>query len=380
MKRRLATTAAFAASILLFAASCAGAPKAPPTEAPAEAPAPVAQPAPAPEPKAEPVPAKPDAPTVDALAAAKERAEKSRKQAFDVEAPGFFPDDWKTVEATYLGVRNKPVEETAAAYGEATKAYNDVADSYDDLAKRALPRYAEARRSEIADARAKAIKAGIEQSSPERLAVADQTAAKAQSLYDGGDYYPAAAAAVDARERYLALAPGAEAYAVKSEIDRRGFADADAGNYGIAEKKLGEALAAYDAGNTAASRDAAEESSVRFKIALKKGREQFASGKGASAAAERKAAADLKANVAVKDGFEAANAVFAEADTAFKAEKYEDAADLYAESEGQFSVVRATAAEKRRVAEAAIAEAERRVSESEQTAKAGDAALEGGTR
>lgn len=370
MKRRLATTALFAASILLLVASCAGAPKATPEEPAAPATAPTAP--------AQTVIATPDAAAADTLAAAKARAEKSRKQAFDVESPSYFPDDWKAVETSYLAVREKKIEETAAAYSEATAAYTKAADGYDALAKRALPLYAEARRSEIVAARASAIEAGIEESSPDRLAAADAAATKAQGLFDAGDYYAAAAAAVEARDRYLALAPGAKAYEVKSEIDRREFAGSDPGNYSIAERKLGEALAAYDAGDQIASRDAAEESLLRFNLTLKKGRELYASGKGAEASAQRQAALDLKANVAVKDGFDSASSVFAEADAAFQAEAYEDAADLYAESAGLFSAVSASAADKRSAAEIAIAEAERRVSESEQTALAADALLEGG--
>ncbi len=385
MKVSLATTAVFAASILLFAASCAGAPKAPPPAAPpptlepAPAPAPEAPPPAAVEP-APPIVEKPDANAVDALAAAKARAEKSRKQAFDVEAPAYFPDDWKTSEAAYRSAREKQPEETAEAYRDATASYAAVADGYDALAGRALPLYAEARRSEVVAARAAAIAAGIEEASPERLAVADTVARKAQASFDAADYYPAAAAAMEARDRYLALAPGAKAYVVKSEIDRRDFAGSDPGNYSIAGRKLGEALSAYDAGNQAASRDAGEEALLRYNLALKKGRELYASGKGAGASAERKAALALKANVAVKAGFDQASAAFAEADAAFQAEQYEDAADLYAESAGLFAVVRTTAADKRSAAEAAIAEAARRVSESERNALAADAVLEGGNR
>ena len=376
MKHGLPTTALFAASILLLVASCAGAPKATPPEKPAE---PVAEAPTTPAPT-QSVIEKPATADVDALAAAKARAEKSRKQAFDVDSPSFFPDEWKAAETAFLAVYERKVEETPAFYREATKDYTAAADTYDALAGRALPLYAEARRAEIAAARERAVEAGIEESSPERLAAADAAAAKAQGLFEAGDYYPAAAAAMEARDRYLALAPGAKAYAVKSEIDSRDFTSADPSNYSLADKKLGEALAAYDAGEQAASRDAAEESLLRFNLALKKGWEQYVSERRVSADTERKAALDLKANVAVKAAFDSASSVFGEADTAFQAEEYEDAADLYSESAGLFAVVSGSAAEKRLAAETAIAEAERRVGESERTALEADALLEGGTR
>ncbi len=216
--------------------------------------------------------------------------------------------------------------------------------------------------------------------SPERLAVADAVAAEAQGKYESGDYYGAAESAAEARARYLVLKTGSDSYAVKSEIDRRDFAPYDPGNYTLAGEKLDKALVDYDQGAVDAAQDASEESLLRYNLALGKGREMNASGRGKNAAEERRAAQDLKANVAVKTGYEEAAVVFAEADDAFKAERFDESAELYAEAESLFSIVRATAAEKRRRAEDALLRAQQKMSESEQNAKEAETVLQGGTR
>lgn len=383
MKRSLPMLAVFAASIILFAASCAGTPK-PAAPAPVEA-APVAEAEPTPEPsKPAPPPVvvvdTPDQAMVDSLADAKARAEKSRKQAFDVEAPSYFPADWKKAETSYLlGVEKAKVNK-AVAYREAAEAYLSAAELYDAAAQRSLPLFADARRAEVVKAREAALKSGIGDISPERLGAADAVAAEAEALYKAGDYYGAAAKAQEARARYVALATGSKAASVKNEIDRRDFAAYDPSNYKLANDKLGAAMSSYDAGAIPASQGSAEEAQLRFNIALVKGKEMNASGYGKRAETQRNAARDLKANVAVKAGFEQAAAVLSEADATFKSERYDESADLYAEAESLFSVVRATAAEKRRIAQEAIDKAAKKLSDSEQTAKEADAVIEGGKK
>jgi hydrogenase maturation factor HypE len=105
-----------------------------------------------------------------------------------------------------------------------------------------------------------------------------------------------------------------------------------------------------------------------------------ASGRCEAASAERQAAQDLKANVAVKSDFERAQAVYAEAEQAFKAEKYDDAADLFAQAESLFADVKNVAAEKRARALEAMQNAQQKISATEDAAKKADAVLEGGSR
>lgn len=384
MKHKVFVSALVGASLtLLVLSSCASGPKpaAPTTEEP------VAQTEPAkPAPEEKPVevtdPSKlpPDQAAETALAAAVARAEKSRKQAFDLEVPDTFAEDWKKAEALFMTGRDTAQVKTQLSYTEAAKAYNDAADAYDALALKALPLYAEARRQEIVKARADAVKAGADQLLPEQLAAADRVADRAQAEFDAGNYYTAAATAQEARSRYIILKTGLDAYAVQQEIDRRDFAKYDAGNYSLAQQKLQTSQEAYDAGDIASAQNNAEEALLRFRLALNKGREMNASGRGQAALAEQQAAQDLKAQVAVKSDFERAQALYNEAEQAFKAEQYDDAADMYTQAEALFADVKNVAAEKRARALEALQAAQQKISATEDAAKKADTVLEGGSR
>jgi len=384
MKHKVFVSALIGASfVLLVLSSCASGPKpaAPTTEEPTVQAEP-AKPAAEEKPVEVTDPSKlpPDQATETALADAVARAEKSRKQAFDLEVPATFAEDWKKAEALFVMGREKAQIKTQLSYTEAAKAYTDAADAYDELALKTLPLYAEARRQEIVKARADAVNAGANQLVPEELAVADKTADKAQAEFDRGDYYSAAATAQEARSRYIILKTGLDAYAVQQEIDRRDFAKYDAGNYSLAQQKLLVAQEAYDAGDIASAHNNAEEALLRFRLALNKGREMNASGRGQSALAEQQAAQELKAQVAVKSDFERAQAIYNEAEQAFKAEQYDEAADLYTQAETLFAEVKNVAAEKRARALEALQAAQQRISATEDAAKEADTVLEGGSR
>ena len=376
------------AALSFFIVSCAGTPK-PVEPAPAE-PAPIVEaplkPAPETPPvqkPAEPVaedPSKmpPDQTAIDALGLAEKRAERARKQAFDADSPTYYPSDWKSAESMYVQAIEKSKEKNLAAYRDASAKFNTAADSYDAVAQKAVIKYASARKDEIEKVRSAALASKVDEFSPERLAVADAEARRAQQLYDAGDFYGAAEAAIGARSRYIVLKTGADAYSVKSEIDRRGFSVYDPSNYSLAQNKLDLSIASYDAGNTKSAQEASEESLLRFRLALGKGRELNASAKGNSADIQRRAAQDLKAHVAVKAAFDAASAVFAKADSAFKNEKFDEAAESYTEAERQFAIVRTTAADKRRLAEEAMERAQKKITESETTAQDAETILSGG--
>lgn len=385
MKRRPMAFVLLGAAVVLSAASCAGGakpakpvPEEPAAQVPAE-PTPQVV-APAPETPPDPSKMEPDQASIDALKAARARAEKSRKQAFDLESPSYFPDDWKSAETLFLDARTAAGERNLAAYRAAAAGYGAAADAYDAVARKALPLYAEARRSEVEAARNRAVAAGVPQMDPDRFAAADAVSERAIGLYGREDYYAAADAAAEAGARYEALKIGADAVAVKSEIDRRNFARFDSGNYALAGTKLGQAMASYDGGDIPAARSAVDESLQRYNLALGKGRELNAGERSSAAGERRRAALDLKANVAVRSDFDAAAAVMTRADTAFKAGRFDEAADLYGDAESQFAAVRDVAAEKRRIAEEAMERARRRIAETEQAAKEADSILQGGTR
>jgi len=224
------------------------------------------------------------------------------------------------------------------------------------------------------------VKAGAERLLPAQLAAADKVADTAQNQFESGDYYTAIATAQEARTRYIILKTGLDALSVQQEIDRRDFAQYDASNYSLAEQKLQASQQAYDAGDVSTAQNNAEEALLRYRLVLNKGREMYASGRSKSALAERQAAQDLKANVAVKSDFERAQVVFTDAEHAFKAEKYDEAADLYAQAEALFAEVKTVAAEKRAKALETMQAAQQKITATEDAAKKADTVLEGGSR
>jgi len=320
---------------------------------------------------------------LDLLAKARDRAQKARKQAFDLQAQTSLPDEWKAADSAFIRGRDGAAEAEGGkieSYPDALKSYETAADSFEALVRKAIPIFAESLRSQVVKARADAVAAGVGEITPDRLEVADNEVSDAIAKYEAKDYYPAYDALKAALDRYYALATGARAYKVKREIDQRNFAAYDSGNYGRASERLDVALGAFDEGNLSVSRDAAEESHLRFKLALAKASELYAGERGKAAAEKKAAATGLKAQVAVKSDYDAAAATLSQADASFKTEKWDDAADLYAQAEERFSYVADVAARKRAAAEKAIEDAKVRMEESARTAQEADAAIEGGTR
>jgi hypothetical protein len=346
-------------------------PEAPPSPPPQEAPRP--------QPPAEAGPeqaAGPDQAALDALDQAKARAENARKRAADFDAPSYFPTEWEAAENDYQGIGAD--RSSAPAVEDAARRYNAAADAYDTIFNNAIPLYAKALEDEILRARAEAIAAGIEELAPEYLAVADDAAVNAEDRYHGEDYYGADAAAHEALDRYRALTAGSEGYQVREEIVRRDFAGFDADNFNQADAAFTAAADAYETGDAAGALKGAAESKRRYTQALRAGWAAYAAQLQALARRERQNALSEKANVAVKNEFAGVERTYNQAETFFKAEGYENAAGLYVKSEAGYVAVAQTAREKRRIAEAAIQAAEKKLAESEAVVRDAEVVLEGG--
>jgi len=362
----------------MLVASCAGAPKPAvgpgeqPTETPTEQPAVVQE--------TDPDKLPPDQATEAALLDQQGRTEKARKFAFDVGSPEFFADEWKAVEAQFIQAKELSQQKTMGTYKKATELYRQAADTYEALAQKALPLYAQKRKEDLQRLRSQAVTAGAQERVPELLVTADESADKAQALFDAKEYYGAIDAAIVAENRYVILAMGMKAYTVQQEIDRRNFRVYDESNYTLAESKLQESILSYKEGDLDKSRNAAEESLLRFNLALNKGKEMNARTLSDGANKERQAALDLKAHVAVKQDYDAANAVLAKAEAAFKAEKYDEAAELYQEAAVQFGKVRQVAAQKRQQAEEALQKAQAGITATEESARRANEILQGGAQ
>jgi hypothetical protein len=362
----------FAAVLLsLLAVACISCKSTPKTEAPV--------PSPEPAPAAPAQPGGPSQDSLDALNQAKTRADEARKRALDFEGPGYFPGDWEETESQYAAAGKLPGS-TNAELQQAASAFNAVAGSYDEIFKKTIPLYAQAREDEIIAARDELIATGLEGTFPEYLRKADDIALAALNQYEAQDYYAARDTAAAALNEYQALKTGADAYLTRQEILKRNFAAYDPENFSRAEEIALSALDDHEAGNTGSARDKAEEALLRYNLALANGWAAFALVQRDTAAEERQRALDAKANVAVKETFDKAERLFTEGTAFLKDENYESAANQFNVSIGGFRAATEAAEEKRRIAEEIIREAEEKIHESDETARQAELIIEGGSR
>ena len=344
---------------------------------------PTPEPAPTPE---EPVSAPtqtgstgPSQASMDALKKAIDSAEQARKRAIDFESPSYFPSDWNGAESQYTAAGNMP-QSTDAQVQQATASYNAAAATYNNIFKKTIPLYAQARENEILDARDAVIATGLADTFPEYLREVDDISLLALRQYEGEDYYSARDTAADALYGYEALNVAASIYLTRQEIIDRGFVIYDPENFYKADEVALATIDAAEAGNFTDAEIYAEEAWLRYNLVLATGWAGYANSRRNSAAAERQRALNLKANVAVRDLYREAEISYNWAETALKSQQYDNAANLYTASEARFTIVSKEAEEKRRIADEAIREAENKIEQSDQAARNAEYIIEGGSR
>jgi hypothetical protein len=358
--------------ILAGGLSCKSAP-------PAEESAPPAEESPAPE-TGDPDKAPADQASLDALNAAAGRAAKARQLVIDSNGPAVFPSDWQSAEALYTQAESGKDTSTAKAVRESTARYNDAASALEALADKSIAQFARELEAEVIGIREAALKAGAETVAGEYLRSADNTALEAIAQYEAKDYYAARDSAYLARDMYGVLKTGTNAYTVRQEIIDRNFVEYDPHNIGVADEIALSGIADYEAGDIKAAQDKADEVLFRYNLALRTGKESFAADKGAVAADERQKALNLKANVAVRQDFDAATSIYNRAVNSYRGQNFDAAAALYEESRAMYEVIGLVAEEKRRIAEEALRSVEEKMTESDMAAKNAELILEGGAR
>ncbi|MDR1238621.1 MAG: hypothetical protein LBK27_00745 [Treponema sp.] len=314
---------------------------------------------------------------LDELDGAIARTEEARKRAADFESGTYFPSDWENAEAEYAAAGQLP-RSTDDEVQQAAARYTALADTYDGIFERAIPLYAKDREDEIVALREEAVATGLSGAFPDYLQDVDGEALQALSRYEEKDYYGARDSWLLACAKYRALKTGGDAYNARQEIVRRDFSGYDPDNFNLAEESGQTAVDAYNAGKIDAAREAAEEAALRYHLVLNTAWAAHVAEQKLAADAERQRAQELKAHIAVKAEFDAAAAMYDQAESSVQAEQYTDAVRLYTESAARFTAAGETAEEKRLDAEAAIREAEQKVRESEETAIKAELILEGG--
>jgi hypothetical protein len=229
-------------------------------------------------------------------------------------------------------------------------------------------------------ARENALAAGAGHLAPDYLLEIDTIAMNALDLYESKDYDNARNPGVQARDMYKILVVGVEAYKVRLEIEERDFFRYDPLYIADTDAIAFSAQADYDAGDIAAVASKADDVLARYTRSLNLAKESYASDWAVLAAVERQKALDFRADVAVRQEFNATNAIFNQGAVAFQVRDFDKSAGLYKESRDLFIAVTETAQERRRIAEEALREAERKMLESDEIAQMAELILEGSTR
>jgi hypothetical protein len=139
------------------------------------------------------------------------------------------------------------------------------------------------------------------------------------------------------------------------------------------------ALDQYDRGDVAAALASAKKALLGYDTTISQAYTDAATIIGDAAVNAQKKAVDNKAPVAAKQEYAEAEAVYARGKTFLTAENYQGAAESYYQSVEMFHSVAELSEYKRQQALAAIAEAERRIAESDQSAEDAEVRLGGGS-
>jgi len=308
--------------------------------------------------------------TDTAAITARNKTDQARKQALDFDSNQYFPSEWENAESQYR---------EAAAANDSAK-FNTLTGVYNDLYKKAVPLYAQAKEDEIMAIREQIIASGFADAFPKYLKDADDLALNAKSKYDSGDFNGAKEAADVALNEYNILLTGTKVYLVRQEIINRGFTQYDSDNFVKADEIAQKAIDAFNAGDKDNAVVNAEEALLRYNLVLSNGWTKYAAERKEAAEKERQLAVVDRANIAAKETFRQGDALLETANESYSAEVYPDAALAFIEAEANFSVSRKETEEKRIRAEEAIKVAEEKIEESSGSALEAEKLIEGGSK
>jgi hypothetical protein len=354
----------------------------PPLQAvdPAPTPAPTPTPTPAPTPAPAPIPeATTSQVLLNQLDAAIAKAEQSRKRAADFDGSSYFPSEWEAADGRYDNASSLS-KDTDSDIQRAIAEYNAIADDFDSIFNLAVQLYAQAMEDEIMALWEELVAAGVRDSFPEYFALADETAISAYEQYEADDYYAAKDSADKALLMYQTIKTGYAAWLAREEIVEMDFIPYNEKGFYNTDETGELALENYKAGDIAAAYEKAVIAQQEYTQLLNFAWMSVARELSLIATAEWKAAMDIKANIATRDLFQRGDSTYKSATDLFDASEYRQAANLYFDSAKQYRAARDATAEKRRIAEAAIAEANERIIESDETARQAESIMEGGLR
>ena len=311
-----------------------------------------------------------DEASFDALAEAAEKAKEARSMAEYVNGPVHCPNEWRLAESrfTAAGNRKDQPETKEDAYARVAE-WNAIKLAYDEIYKKSLDQFVNEQQEVLAKARGRAVEAGAEDILPDRLAETDIITNKSKELSENGDIQGSINAGKEAWDRYRILETLALARSKQLEADDYNFYSVDPNNYRLASEAGDNAVDLLKAGDLVNSQEEATAALNGFREVIRNGWRPIVDEKTSSAMDSRAAAQEIKANVAVKSDFAAAEAVFNQAHVALRAEQYPEAIELFEQSEGLFDIAYDNALIKRSIAEQALQSIDEKLAESEEFAQ-----------
>jgi hypothetical protein len=355
-------------SIIVLAASCATKPKTPPVEPTA----------PTVEAPVTPPPTEPTAPAVsqDELDQLLAKAQELKKKAFDLKLFEVLSDDYKSAEALYAkGLKSYDDKDAPAA----KEGLGAAIAAYEDLIARGVVAIAAARQKDAEDMKATALKVQADSTQEARFAAGDEAFQAGEALVQDSKAEAAIPVFEDARLYYELAWKRAVATELRQGIDDKDFAKWDSGNFQLADNKYSAEegfWASGDPATRAGGVDALDEAILRFNLVVQKGREMSVSTAKGKTDEARQRSMDIKANVAVKDQFDAAQELYAQGSSELAAKEYESAADSFDRSASGFEEAYQAAAEKRAAAQEAMNAADEATAESQRKAEEADPLLQ----
>jgi hypothetical protein len=320
MRMRFAPIGAVIAAVSL-ALSCASQPPAAEPEAQPQAPTAQAEPAPA--------PAAAQAAAPDAL---KAEAAELRKKAFDLGIKELLPAEYAAAEEAYSLGNEKYGKDNAAS----AAAYEDAKALFSSAIERGLPLVASREGNKAREAEAAAFRKGAAGYFYDECDASSSALAEAESAEGSGEYEKAIAGYRAAAARFASINTMCDAASARDAIAARDFAKWDTSNWTIAEGKLASAKGLVGS-DSKASLDAAGEALLRYKLVMQNALSYYAADRKAFSESERDRASSIKAEVAVKDDFEAAAALYGEAEAKRAAEDLESASELFDRSASAYA-------------------------------------------
>jgi hypothetical protein len=370
VKKPISAVSILAAALaaLAFLGACASKPPAP---APVQSAPPAAQSAPA-----QSAPAQAPAIKQEDLDKLFAQAQDLKKHAFDLKLFEVLPDDYKAADALFASASQSYDAKDLPA---AKDGLGKTIAAFQDLIARGVVEIAAAKRKEAEDMRAAASKTGADSSQAERFGAGDEAFKAAVGLVDASK----AEDAIPAFERsrlYFELAwKRSVASGLRQTIADKDYAQWDSGNYQLADNKYQAEDGFWASGNEAdraSGVEALDETILRFNLVIQKGREMGVSVVKDKTDQAKQRSEDIKADVAVKDLYDAAQQLYDAASGQLAAKDYDGATDSYSKASDAFDAAYQAAAVKRANAEEAMKAADEATAESQRKAEEADPLLQ----